>query len=124
MSWYCTRGDITWLSTDDEEKGNKDDDKDNDDRKKNVAEKLEEEKVGIIKDHADIEINSLFDVQIQQEIPPVLSASLLDVLVSVIPPSTSITTIPISLPTPPITITTQPVTSSLPATEAPNDPGP
>ncbi|GJY85871.1 hypothetical protein Tco_0499897 [Tanacetum coccineum] len=36
--------DITWLSTDDEEKGNKDDDKDNDDRKKNVAKKLEEEK--------------------------------------------------------------------------------
>nr|GEW39273.1 hypothetical protein [Tanacetum cinerariifolium] len=42
--------------------------------------------VGIIKDHADTKINSLLDVQIQQEILSVLSALLLDVLVSVIPP--------------------------------------
>nr|GEX48836.1 Gag-Pol polyprotein [Tanacetum cinerariifolium] len=36
--------------------------------------------VGIIKEIADTEINSLVDVQIQQEIPHVLSALLLDVL--------------------------------------------
>ncbi|GKB59867.1 hypothetical protein Tco_0916053, partial [Tanacetum coccineum] len=76
----------------------------------------------------DIEINSLLDVQIQQEIPSILSDPLLDVLVSVIPPPTTTTTTPIPLtiplPTPPITITTQPVTSPLPATEAPDALGP
>ncbi|GJQ89059.1 hypothetical protein Tco_0000198 [Tanacetum coccineum] len=58
---------------------------------------------GIIKDHADTEINSLLDVQIQLEIPPILSAPLLDVLVSVNPPQTTTTT-PTPLRTPPITI--------------------
>ncbi|GJV96065.1 hypothetical protein Tco_1547642 [Tanacetum coccineum] len=93
---------------------------------KNVAEKLGEEKVEIIKDHAYTEINSLLDVQIQQ-IPPVLSAPLLDVLLSVIPPPTTTTTTPTPLTTPlttpPITITTQPVTSPLPANKALDAPG-
>ncbi|GJV96882.1 hypothetical protein Tco_1548459 [Tanacetum coccineum] len=84
--------------------------------------------LGIIKDHADTEINSLLDVQIQQEIPPVLSAPLLDVLVLVITPQTTTTTTPIlfttPLPTPPITITTRPETSPLPATETPDAPVP
>ncbi|GJR83920.1 hypothetical protein Tco_0154705 [Tanacetum coccineum] len=79
--------------------------------------------VGIIIDHADTEINSLLDVQIQQEIPPVLLVLLLDVLVSVIPPQTTTTTptpLTTPFPTPPITSTTQPVTSLLPATETPD----
>ncbi|GJX94724.1 hypothetical protein Tco_0349310 [Tanacetum coccineum] len=45
--------------------------------------------VGIIKEPLDTKINSLLDVQIQQEIPFVLSAPLLDVLVLVIPPHTT-----------------------------------
>nr|GEX49528.1 hypothetical protein [Tanacetum cinerariifolium] len=155
---YVNEGDITWLSTDEEEKGNEDNDdkgiyiKETDDERadsdnedqamtdayKNVAEKLEEKKAmkkrkqadddqaqeDQVEDHADTKINSLLDVQIQQEIHPVLSAPLLDVLVSVIPPLTTTTTTPTPLitplPTPPIIITTQPVTSPLPATKAPD----
>ncbi|GJY87266.1 hypothetical protein Tco_0501894 [Tanacetum coccineum] len=60
-------------------------------------------KVGIIKEPANTEINSLLDVQIQLEIPFVLSAPLLDVLASVIPLQTTTTPIPTLLPTPPIT---------------------
>ncbi|GJV93692.1 hypothetical protein Tco_1541505 [Tanacetum coccineum] len=56
--------------------------------------------VGIIKEPTYIEINFLLDVQIQQEIPSVLSVPLLDVLVSVIPPQTSTTSIPTPIPTP------------------------
>ncbi|GJZ58634.1 hypothetical protein Tco_0614450 [Tanacetum coccineum] len=197
---HVNEGDITWLSTDEEEKGNEDDDdrsidiEETDDERTNlengdhamtdvdkiVVEKLEEEKddveeeqanddqaqedqaeddivgtlvtmsqkekpkvlrlsfshslssnygnqflnvssdtslVGIIKDHADTEINSLLDVEIQQEIPPVLSAPLLDVLVSVIPPPTTTTTTPTPLttplPIPPIVITTHNQVSTL-----------
>ncbi|GJU31058.1 hypothetical protein Tco_1174647 [Tanacetum coccineum] len=77
--------------------------------------------VGIIKDHADTEINSLFDVQIQLEIPPVLSAPLLDLLVSVIPLQITTTTTPTPITTP---ITTPPITPPLPATEAPDAPVP
>ncbi|GKF90514.1 hypothetical protein Tco_0274215, partial [Tanacetum coccineum] len=62
--------------------------------------------VGIIKDHAYTEINSLLDVQIQQEIPFILSDPLLDVLVLVIPSQTTTTPTPTPLttplPTPPI----------------------
>ncbi|GJX51041.1 hypothetical protein Tco_0277886 [Tanacetum coccineum] len=61
--------------------------------------------VGTIKETTDAEINYLLDVQIQQEIPSVLSAPLFDVLVSVIPPLTTTTTTPLTttpIPTPPI----------------------
>ncbi|GJS99460.1 hypothetical protein Tco_0820630 [Tanacetum coccineum] len=71
-------------------------------------------------DHVETEINSLLDVQIQQEILLVLSDLLLDVLISVIPPqTTTTTTTPLTtpIPTPIITSTTPPVTSLLPATE-------
>ncbi|GJU46767.1 hypothetical protein Tco_1204033 [Tanacetum coccineum] len=72
-----------------------------------------------MKDHTETEINSLLDVQIQQEIPLVLSAPLLDVLVSIIPPHTNTKLTPLTtpIPTPPITSTIPPVTSSLPATK-------
>ncbi|GJZ41922.1 hypothetical protein Tco_0588808, partial [Tanacetum coccineum] len=61
--------------------------------------------VGIIKQLRDTEINSLLDVQIQQEIPFVLSTPLLDVLVSTIPPQltptpTFTTPTPLSTPLP------------------------
>ncbi|GJT09574.1 hypothetical protein Tco_0856616 [Tanacetum coccineum] len=65
--------------------------------------------VGTNKETADVKINFLLDVQIQQEIPSVLSASLLDVLVSVISPLTTTITPPLTtlltttpIPTPPI----------------------
>nr|GEU30568.1 retrovirus-related Pol polyprotein from transposon TNT 1-94 [Tanacetum cinerariifolium] len=65
--------------------------------------------VGTIKETTDAEINFLLDVQIQQEIPSVLLALLLDVLVSVIPPlTTTPLTIPLTntpIPTPPIITT-------------------
>ncbi|GKE78447.1 hypothetical protein Tco_1544567, partial [Tanacetum coccineum] len=141
---HMNKGDITWLFTDEEEKGNKDDDEEDDNRsidfeetddertdlgngdqaitdaKKNVAEKLEEEKGDEEEEHANDDqvqedqvkddivgtlvtmsqkekpevprssssrsLSLNYDVQIQQEIPPVLSAPLLDVLYSVTPP--------------------------------------
>ncbi|GJU26672.1 hypothetical protein Tco_1165293 [Tanacetum coccineum] len=57
-------------------------------------------------------LSSNYDVQIQQEIPYVLSASLLDVLFSVIPPQTTPTPTPLttSIPIPPIISETPPVT--------------
>nr|GEW42042.1 hypothetical protein [Tanacetum cinerariifolium] len=57
----------------------------------------DESLVGTIKEITNVEINYLLDVQIQQEISSVLSAPLLDVLVSVIPSLIAKTT------TPPIT---------------------
>nr|GEX97659.1 hypothetical protein [Tanacetum cinerariifolium] len=53
----------------------------------------------IVKESADAKITSMVDVQIQQEIPSVLSAPLLDVLASVVPPT------PTPLPIPITTIT-------------------
>ncbi|GJV00676.1 hypothetical protein Tco_1329946 [Tanacetum coccineum] len=64
--------------------------------------------VGTIKETTKAEIDSLLDVQIQQEILFDLLAPLLDVLVSVIPPQTTTTSTPLTttlntpLPTPPI----------------------
>ncbi|GJV00739.1 hypothetical protein Tco_1330009 [Tanacetum coccineum] len=46
--------------------------------------------LGTVKETADAEITSMVDVQIQQEIMPVLLAPLLDVLASVVPPCTCI----------------------------------
>ncbi|GJW10803.1 integrase, catalytic region, zinc finger, CCHC-type containing protein [Tanacetum coccineum] len=64
--------------------------------------------VGIIKETSEIKINSLLDVQIQQEIPHVLSVPLFDVLISVIPPQTTPTpTLTTPLPTPPTTTEAQ-----------------
>nr|GEV25907.1 retrovirus-related Pol polyprotein from transposon TNT 1-94 [Tanacetum cinerariifolium] len=65
---------------------------------------------GTAKETADTEINSLLDVQIQQETPIVQSASLLDVLVSVIPEQTT--------PTPLITPLQTPPTSTIASGEA------
>ncbi|GJS38614.1 hypothetical protein Tco_0563657 [Tanacetum coccineum] len=81
---------------------------------------------GFMKDHAETEINSLLDVQIQQKIPLVLSAPLLDVLVSVIPPQKNTKPTPLTTPihTPPITSMIPPVKSSLPATKTPDAPIP
>nr|GEX09685.1 hypothetical protein [Tanacetum cinerariifolium] len=59
--------------------------------------------VGIIKETINVEINSLLDIQIQQEIPSVLLAPLLDVLVSVIPLQTTTIT-PLTTP-----LTTRPI---------------
>nr|GEW02894.1 hypothetical protein [Tanacetum cinerariifolium] len=177
---YMNEDKITWLSTDEEEKGNEDDDDEDDDisidieetdnertnsengdqamtdADKNVAEKLEEEK-GDEEEEQDIDDQAQKDqveidivghlslchrrrslrfndqalaihyVQIQQEIPLVLSTPLLDVLVLVIPPQATTTTptpLTTPLPTPPITITTQPVASLLPAIETPDAPVP
>ncbi|GJU01125.1 hypothetical protein Tco_1111463 [Tanacetum coccineum] len=50
-----------------------------------------------IKETTDAEINFLLDLHIQQEIPSVLSAPLLDVLVSVIHPQPTTTTIPLTV---------------------------
>ncbi|GKD11379.1 hypothetical protein Tco_1191064 [Tanacetum coccineum] len=69
--------------------------------------------VNTVKETTDTEINSLLDVQIQQEIPHVLSAPLLDVLVSVIPEQTTPTPILTPLPTPPTT-ETQAIVISVP----------
>ncbi|GKC03931.1 hypothetical protein Tco_0995541 [Tanacetum coccineum] len=72
--------------------------------------------VGTVKEPADIEINYLLDVQIQQEIPSVLSSPLLDVQVFVIPEKTTTTRIPTPLttplPTPPIISEAPPVTTT------------
>ncbi|GKE55108.1 hypothetical protein Tco_1490264, partial [Tanacetum coccineum] len=71
--------------------------------------------VGIVKNPADTKINSLLDVQIQQEIPSVLSAPLLDVLVSVIPPHTIPTpTLTTPLPTLPIISEAPTITTTIP----------
>nr|GEW91595.1 hypothetical protein [Tanacetum cinerariifolium] len=51
--------------------------------------------VGIIKETTEAESNYLLDVQIQQEIPSVLSALLLDFLVFVIPPQATTTSTPL-----------------------------
>ncbi|GJQ99820.1 hypothetical protein Tco_0522805 [Tanacetum coccineum] len=108
--------------------------------------------IGTVKDSADVEINSLLDIQIQQEVPQIQSPTLLNVPVSVnleqpvptpspalttktlvstvLSHSPSITTItPVQqqttpIPTPPITSTTQPVTSLLPAIETSDVPVP
>ncbi|GJW80324.1 hypothetical protein Tco_0144299 [Tanacetum coccineum] len=55
--------------------------------------------VGIVKEIVDIEINSLLDIPVQQEIPRVQQTPLLDVLVSVIPTMTT----PTPSTTPPTT---------------------
>ncbi|GJY40104.1 hypothetical protein Tco_0427374 [Tanacetum coccineum] len=131
--------DITWLSTDEEEKAKGDDDEEDDDRsidieeiddertdsknkdqamtdaKNNIAEKVEEEK----KEKPEVPRSN---VQIQQEIPPVLSAPLLDVLVSVIPqlPTTTTTPTPLTTPLPTTPITPPPVIPPLLATKVPD----
>ncbi|GJV73582.1 retrovirus-related pol polyprotein from transposon TNT 1-94 [Tanacetum coccineum] len=75
------------------EKGDEEEEQANDDQAQ--EDQAEDDIVGTLvtmlqkekhEDHAYIEINSLLDVQIQQEIPPLLSALLLDILVLVIPP--------------------------------------
>ncbi|GKC99991.1 hypothetical protein Tco_1170266, partial [Tanacetum coccineum] len=127
--------------TDDEEIKSNNDDQVMDDAEKNDAEKPDEEKmlinqsmssnygnqflntssdislIGTIQEDADTEINSLLDVQIQQEIPTALSAPLLDVLMSVIPEqSTPPTPTPLTtpLPAPQITSEAPPVTTIVP----------
>ncbi|GKA57856.1 hypothetical protein Tco_0757044 [Tanacetum coccineum] len=70
--------------------------------------------VGIIKETTYTEINSLLNVQIQQEIPYVQSAPLLDILVSVIPKQKIPTPILTPLPTPPTTTEAQATVISVP----------
>ncbi|GJW82189.1 hypothetical protein Tco_0146164 [Tanacetum coccineum] len=69
---------------------------------------LERSLLGTIKESTDVEITSMVDVQIQQEILSVLSAPLLDVLVFVVPPT------PTNPTPPPI-----PTTSTITTTKAP-----
>ncbi|GKC59252.1 hypothetical protein Tco_1086850 [Tanacetum coccineum] len=95
---HVNEDEVTWVSTNDEEKANEDDD----------------DRMSIIKDHADTEIKSLLDIPIQQEIPSALSAPLLDVLVSVTPPPTTTTPTPTPLQAPPITSEAPPVISTVP----------
>ncbi|GJZ06881.1 hypothetical protein Tco_0540674 [Tanacetum coccineum] len=75
--------------------------------------------IGTIQEQADLEINSLIDIKIQQKIPTVLLVPLLDVLASVVPP-TPITPTPkpltTPLPTPPIT--NEALTALVPESEA------
>ncbi|GJW39079.1 hypothetical protein Tco_0064924 [Tanacetum coccineum] len=177
---HVNEGEITWLSTNDDEKANEDDDEYDDDRSIDIEETNDERSdedqtkeeqanddqaqedqteddivgtlvtmsqnenlevppssssrsmslnygnqflnissdtslVGIINDHAYTKINSLLDVQIQQEIPFILSAPLLDVLVLMIPSQTTITPtltpLTTPLPTPPIISEAPPVTT-------------
>ncbi|GJT79736.1 hypothetical protein Tco_1054078 [Tanacetum coccineum] len=70
--------------------------------------------VGTVKETTDTEISSLLDVQIQQEIPHVLSAPLLDVLVSVIPKQTTPTPLTTPLPTPPTSNEAPNITTTVP----------
>ncbi|GJZ32191.1 hypothetical protein Tco_0577627 [Tanacetum coccineum] len=63
---------------------------------------------------SSLSLSSDYDVQIQQEIPRVQSAPLLDVLVSVIPEQTTPTPLLTSLPTPPTTTDTQATVISVP----------
>ncbi|GKC75971.1 hypothetical protein Tco_1126745, partial [Tanacetum coccineum] len=65
----------------------------------------------------DIEITSMVDVQIQQEIPSVLSAPLLDVLAFVVPPTPPPLTTTLPLP---ITSETSPLIHEVPTTPFPD----
>nr|GEZ16606.1 hypothetical protein [Tanacetum cinerariifolium] len=56
-----------------------------DDKEITDAEKMDAKKAEATKDSADTKINSLLDIQIQQEVPQIQSLSLLTVPVSVIP---------------------------------------
>ncbi|GKA67844.1 hypothetical protein Tco_0767761, partial [Tanacetum coccineum] len=58
-----------------------------------------------VKESTNAELTSMVDVQIQQEIPFILSAPLLDVLASVVPPTPT-------NPTPPPILTTLTITTS------------
>ncbi|GJW78277.1 hypothetical protein Tco_0139959, partial [Tanacetum coccineum] len=71
--------------------------------------------VGNAKELADTEINSLLDVEIQQETPIVQSAPLLYVLVSVIPEQTTPTPLTTPLPTPPISSKAPTITTTVSA---------
>ncbi|GJW02351.1 hypothetical protein Tco_1561207 [Tanacetum coccineum] len=107
------------------------------DAEKNVAEKVEEEKGDEEEERADDDqaqedqvkddiVGTLITMSQKEKpevprssskIPPVHSAPLLDVLVSIIPPPPTTTTTPTPLPTTPITTTL--VTPPLPATKVP-----
>ncbi|GKG20270.1 hypothetical protein Tco_0380071, partial [Tanacetum coccineum] len=65
--------------------------------------------LGTIKESTDVEITSIVDVQIQQEIPPILLAPLPDVLSCVVPST------PINLTPPPIQTTTTTITTEAPS---------
>nr|GEX68524.1 hypothetical protein [Tanacetum cinerariifolium] len=79
----------------------------------------QKEKPEVPRSSSSHSLSSNYDVQIQQEIPPVLLALLLDILVSVIPlQTTTITPTPMTTPLPTTPITTPLVKPSLPATEA------
>ncbi|GKE74337.1 hypothetical protein Tco_1536378 [Tanacetum coccineum] len=76
------------------------------DTEKNDEDKEEEEKdTGTVKESTDANVASMVDVQIQQEIPYVLSAPLHDVLASIIPPTPT-------NPTPSLIPTTSTITTS------------
>ncbi|GKD52216.1 hypothetical protein Tco_1281192, partial [Tanacetum coccineum] len=100
--------------TDDEDKTESDnDDQVMDDAKKENEEKNDE------KEQADLEINSLMDIQIQQKIPTVLLAPLLDVLASVVPPTpTTPTPKPLTTPLPTPQITNEAPAALVPKSEA------
>ncbi|GJT51494.1 hypothetical protein Tco_0977651 [Tanacetum coccineum] len=70
--------------------------------------------VGTVKKTTEAEFKSLLDIQIQQEIPSVLSAPLLDVLVLVIPLHTTPTPLITPLPTPPSTSEAPTITTTVP----------
>ncbi|GJU54873.1 hypothetical protein Tco_1228587 [Tanacetum coccineum] len=130
---HVNEGEIEWLPSDDEEKV-KDDDEDDmdDDRFIDIEETNDDERMESDHDDqvmhdtkraeeerdADKEITRdehAVDDQVEddQEIPTVLSAMLLDVLVSVIPKKPTPPT-PTPLPTPPITSEAPPVTTTVP----------
>ncbi|GKA43341.1 hypothetical protein Tco_0736065 [Tanacetum coccineum] len=132
------KDEITWLSTDEEEKGNEDDDEEDNDRSidieetddertdsengdqamtnvdKNIAKKLEEEK-------GDKEEEQAIDDQAQKDqVENDIVGTLVTMSHKEKPKATTTTTptpLTTPLPTPPITITTQLVTSPLPATK-------
>ncbi|GKB24289.1 hypothetical protein Tco_0863690 [Tanacetum coccineum] len=96
-----------------------------DDAEKNDTEKAEgeqdvdkeptrAEQVSTVKETVDTEINYLLDVKIRQEIPSILSAPLLDVLVSVVPSQTTPTPLTTPLPPPPSTSEAPTVTTAIP----------
>ncbi|GKA49283.1 hypothetical protein Tco_0742241 [Tanacetum coccineum] len=81
--------------------------------------------VGNLKETADAEINSLLDVQIQQEIPHIQSPSILTVPVLVIPEPTILSLIPeISIVTPVTTLPPPPSVTIIPALQQQSTPIP
>ncbi|GJZ23732.1 hypothetical protein Tco_0561191 [Tanacetum coccineum] len=110
---------IDWGSEEEKVKDDDEDDmdEDDDDRKKNNAERAEEERDGdkeVTRDEQTVDDQAEDN---QQEIPTVLSAPLLDVLVSVIPEQPTpptLTPLASPLPTPSITSEAPPIRTTIP----------